>query len=73
MGRETNIASLELVEDLGYRLVDIKKALEPEQYQEFCEWFYGQTGAISSTGELLIYPWDFYRFVKGGAIKEIFD
>ena len=73
MGREASVTELELIEDLGYRLADIENALEPEQYQEFCKWFYGQTGAISSTGELLIYPWDFYRFMKGGPDKDIFD
>lgn len=73
MGRETSPPELELVDNLGFRCTDIEKVLGPEQYQEFGKWFRGQTGAVSSTGELLIYSWDFYRFVKGGAIKDIFD
>ena len=53
--------TLEQVEDC-YRVEDLKQALGAEQFQTFSRWFAGQTGAISSAGELLIFPWDVERF-----------
>ena len=56
---------LEVVENLGYRVSDIKEQLGPERYEEFSRWFVGQTGGISSSGELLIYEHDYERFLDG--------
>ena len=50
----------ELVEGLGYRLRDIHKSMTDDEYLDF----YGQTGAISSKGEFLVYPYDYDRYMK---------
>ena len=67
---------MELVEGLGYNVVDIEHELGPDVYKIFEKWFFGQTGAISSKGELLVYPWDYDNFViywKAGRLAPIWD
>ena len=54
-------ATLEQVEDC-YRVEDLKRVFGEERFQAFCRWFAGQTGMMSSTGELLIFPGDVERF-----------
>ena len=55
---------MEIVDNLGYRLTDIERELRPEQFEEFKRWFTGQTVAIGKAGELLVYPWDYQRFLE---------
>ena len=57
--------SLEHVENMGYRCTDIKDALGEQLFDDFSKWFTGQTGAISSKGELLVYHHDLERFLNG--------
>ena len=52
---------LEQVENC-YRIEDLARVFGEEQFQVFNRWFAGQTGAMSSTGELLVFPWDVERF-----------
>ena len=47
----------------GYALKDIKKFLPREKYSEFCNWFSGQTGGVSSDMEFCIYKHDWEKFL----------
>ena len=48
----------------GYYLEDIEKNLDAEKYKKFRDWFAGQTGAIHN-GKLVVYKYDYERFLKG--------
>ena len=56
---------MELIDGKGYRDSDIRRELGEERYKEFDEWLRGCTCPLSSTGEHLVYPWDYRRFLAG--------
>ena len=67
---------MEIVEGLGYKAADIEQELGADLYKIFCKWFAGQTGAVSSEGELLVYKWDYDHFMtywKAGRLAPVWD
>ena len=51
-----------LHDEIGIDVVEIKEKLG-DRYPAFEGWFYGQTGAISDDGRMLVYPHDLKRFL----------
>jgi hypothetical protein len=51
----------------GYAVEDISAALDEGDWEIFQRWFNGQTGAISERGQLIVYAYDWERFVNGFA------
>ncbi len=41
----------------------LKSVLTPAAYRAFGKWMYGQTCALSVTGEVIYYAWDIERFI----------
>lgn len=61
---------MELVEGLGYKASDILVELRPKRYRQFLDWMKGQTMAVSSKGEGLVYPCDYEAFLRGDRVYD---
>jgi hypothetical protein len=53
----------------GYLMDDIRRYLSKDKFKEFTTWVNGQTGAIHK-GHLLVYEYDFERFIAYHPIKD---
>ena len=49
----------------GYTMNNIEQVLGKEKFVEFDQWMRGQTTTVYKSGDSLVYPVDFERFLKG--------
>lgn len=48
----------------GYTIEEIKEYLPFNEYDDFCKWFEGKTGAITEDGKYLVYSWDLRKYLR---------